>query len=163
MLLVAVWMLVVSDSQRQFTNSLPSPARPHFAGKHLHCFIGYISWSFSVLTGVFIQAFGHIFLTPYWTSLSAHCCAISIVNCFMTAGVLYPKITVCYDSIKISCGNSPVREYMVIFIIVCGLIFSIRCSMLKARLVSLGQATSWLLPREPIARSPAIDVSLDLI
>lgn len=50
--------------------------------------------------------------------------------------------SICYDSIKTSRGNSPVREYVVVLVIVCGLIFNMGSGMLKAKLDCLVLATS---------------------
>lgn len=75
---------------------------------------------------------------------------MSIDNCFMTAGLIHPKITVCYDSIKISCVNSPVSAHIAVLITARSLSFLIRSSMLKARLVSLA-GHQLTLQREPTA------------
>lgn len=75
---------------------------------------------------------------------------MSTDNCFMTAGLIHPKITVCYDSIKISCVNSPVSAHIVVLIAARSLSFLIRSNMFKARLASLA-GHQLTLQRQPIA------------
>jgi len=56
----------------------------------------------------------------------------------MTAGFMYPKIIISImTQSKSRVEIDPVKEYRVVLKIVCGLLFSVKSSMLKSRLVSL--------------------------